>query len=225
MIRTLTLNPFIVLDLVAVSQTIVVLVLLFVPKGYRPTGERAKQIYQFVRHFFHGLAGLGGILFLDIAIMWLAGSWTQTDWAFQLPGVLLLLIIGMEYLFMGLLRDGFLPDLLYGIATALTFVLFLHWWIPQDPVMSEKLEGYLPVVLGIVFGGYIVVALWKTLWSVSQRGDDENPVKGEKLVVFDLRTPLERIFNRPLNIVLWILATIQSILSFSGYSLFTIFVP
>lgn len=231
MIRALVLNPFVAVHLAALVQTVLVACLLVVPDGYMPAHEGQRRALAIGRWVGSGLLVLFGVLILDAALPWLAGAWTRTDWRYQVPGVLLLLFLGVEYVVVGVFRRGALVDLVYLAGAAVALPVFVHGVVSREAVMGPHMEGGLPVLLAVLVAGVLAIAGLKVAWASrpaakSKRGDKPVDETLPKWLggYWDASGALRRVFNRPANYIAWLLVTAQSMLSFFGYSLLS-FVP
>jgi hypothetical protein len=218
---TLTLNPLIMIQICAVAQTFITAVLAIVPKDGKPPSEKAAVALVFFKTFGFSAAGVLGVLFLDTGIAWLAGTWGFSDWRFQLPSAVLLVVAGGQYIVAGLLKRGTWVSIAYLASVVVTMLLFMHWWVPTFVVMGSILEGGLPVVLGILIGLGAPVAAFQA-FQVNQKS---HLVTREQKLAWDVETRLAPFCNRWSNLVIWVLVVIQGILIFSGYSLLTFWVP
>ncbi|MHA1822176.1 MAG: hypothetical protein ACTSU2_13725 [Promethearchaeota archaeon] len=111
MIHTLSINPFIAIQLAFVIQSFVMFFAVLFPSNFNPEKKISRIVLAFFRYFGFGIATMFGIVLLDASIFWLAGSWTFADWRFQLPSVLLSLYIGLVYTLYPILRDLMVPNL------------------------------------------------------------------------------------------------------------------
>jgi hypothetical protein len=218
MISTLTMNPLIVVQFCAVAQTAIMAILVAVPKDSKPPSKRAATTLEFFERFGYCALGVLAVLFLDTGIAWLVGAWGYADWRYQIPSAILLVVTGVEYVIAGLLKRGSWISLAYLAGSAVTMLLFLHWYAAADVVMGPKLEGGLPIVIGALVGAGVLVAGVETARTTRLEGR-----KGR--LSWDISPVMDRVFNRWTNLVIWVLAVVQGILLFSGYSLLTFWVP
>ncbi|MHA1730308.1 MAG: hypothetical protein ACTSU5_00100 [Promethearchaeota archaeon] len=213
---TLALNPYIGLELALVLQTAYLAFLVAFPEGYEPKSPRFKLLFRLARGLLGVFPAVFGVLFVDIAVTWLLGAWTFVDWPFQLPSVVLLLLLGIQYCAITMFRRGNPFDVAYAVAAVAAFVTFIHWWVPRFAVMGPQMEGGLPVVLGALVGGYVAVALLKVATLENPFRDGE----GARLKYWwDARDFTRKVFSRRVNAVLWLFALVQGMLLYGGYSL------
>lgn len=214
MIETFALNPFIGIILAALSQTLLMLALVVTPVKYRPQNEYAAPFWRFFKGIFSGLYTMLGILFLDIAFWWSINAWDYAEWRFQLPSVLLLFYIGLEYVFVAMFREGSITNTIYFIASLVSIEVYLHWYIPSFDVRGPVFESTLPVLLGMLVGIYGFIAILREIINSLIAERDTEKAK------WNLDQFSAKIFNRKISAVVWGLAVVQCILVFSGLSLF-----
>ncbi len=211
------MNPLIVIQFCAVAQTAIMAIIVSASKQAKPPSKKAATSLEFFERFGYSALGVLAVLFLDTGIAWLSGAWGYSDWRYQLPSAVLLVVAGVEYVFAGLLKRCSWISLAYLAGCALTMLLFLHWWAANDVVMGPKLEGGLPIVIGALVGAGLLVAGIETARTRRQEGR-----KGR--ISWDISPVMDKVFNRWTNLVIWVLAVVQGILLFCGYSLLTFWV-
>ncbi len=216
---TFSFNPMIVILICAVLQTVLMAILILIPDNFTYKDKKKSLVF-----FIGLLEGLGssalvifGILFVDTALLWLFGNWSTTDWLFQLPNVIILLFLGLEYIIFTLFRRGNLLDILFcGISVA-TILVFLHWWVPLDALMADKFKEDFPIMIFALIGVYVLISIIKI--TIEQK---KSRTEKEMEHLWDIRKQLSHVFNMKINVVFWILAVVQSMLIFYGYSLLTL---
>ncbi|MBD3185437.1 hypothetical protein GF325_01305 [Candidatus Bathyarchaeota archaeon] len=220
MIGTLTLNPMVGIHILALAQTVFTAIYLVVPANAKPVKKKRQRTLDFFRYFGLGTLSVFGILFMDIGLSWLAGNWTMTDWRFQLPNVILLVFLGMQYILIVLLHGGTILDVAFISVVSGIMIVFLHVIIPSEVVMGELLEDGLVFLLAIPAGIYAVISLVKVLL-IDPRRLDQGESRGSWLS-WDASEKLKKIYTRWLTVIFWVLTTFQSMLAFYGYSLLTL---
>jgi len=215
---TFAFNPMVIIHICAIIQTGLLVCFILIPENFTPKEKKKGMVLEFIMSLGSGALVIFGILFVDTALLWLFGNWSMTDWRFQLPSVIIILFLGLEYIIFTLFRRGNLLDILFcGIAVA-TIVVFLHWWVPLDALMGSKLKKDLPMIIGVLFGVYMLISVIKiTIKQKKSRAEEE--IK----YLWDIRKQLRYVYNRKINILFWLLAVVQSMLMFYGYSIFTLF--
>jgi hypothetical protein len=209
-------NPMFLIHLCALMQTGLMVFLILFPDDYAPKVKTRKIPFQIIKGI--GLGGLivFGIIFVDTAVLWLLGSWSMADWRFQLPSVVILLFLGLAYIITPLFKRGSIFDIVYCGVAITSILTFLHWWVPGDDVMSLRLEGGLPILLGILVGLYALIYLLKKQPSI---GTPEKEISS----LWDIKNQLDHIFNRTTYLIFWLLAVVQSMLAFFGFSILSLF--
>ncbi|GAB4311563.1 MAG: hypothetical protein Kow0069_12020 [Promethearchaeota archaeon] len=235
LIPTLALNPFVLVILASISQTALASAWLLSSAfgdlaarnlttsgaesglAETPVAEnKAKKMFvesfSLTKQVARALYGALGVVFLDGALLWTLGAWSRSDWWFQLPGVALLWVVGLQYVGLAFVRRSTFVDWLYAAAVALAWVAFIHVWVPADPVMGLRLKGTASTVVAAFAAGAAFVALLKrgvpslrkaATWSDDAAGAPSG-LLGPKAVALT-----------------WALIVAESLLSFSGRSLIT----
>jgi hypothetical protein len=225
LIRILTLNPYVGNLLAGFLQTILMVVLILNLDRIKIKKTIPKKIFSILKYFCSGIYVIFGILFLDMAIFWLMGAWTTSDWRYQLPGVLLILFLGLEYVIVPLFRKGNLLDIAYFVGVTTSLLIFIHWWVSQFALMGNILEDNIVIMVGVYIIIYLLIGVIKTLKeSKEDKTDKEDKEKSQIRYYWDISKKLDKIFNRKTNTIAWVLVVIQGMLSLYGYSLFTFWV-
>lgn len=210
MIRTFTFNPFIGLQIAMFMLMPFLILLIFTQVAYFKKENSNPSyfshiIFRLIGGIYFGLLVVISIMLLDIALFWIMGAWTYADWRFQLPNVILIVLIALNFLGWSIFRKFTVLDLIYLFIVIIVIELFFHVIIPSIVVMSIVIEDWLAIVLILLILSYIPVNLLKF---------------SNKLVIkVECTINQKRIFSPKFNFILWILATIQSILTLSGYSI------
>jgi hypothetical protein len=212
MIRTFALNPFVGIQIAALLQTLLLAGLILGLDQVKPNGSLGKSLLQGLGSGFYTIFGL---LFLDIAVLWLAGAWTYADWRFQLPSVILILVLGLFYLIKTEFAHGRIINFIVVALISLILGLFLHWWVPRFEVMGLILEQFLGLMVGIFL--VVLILLNVMIIVLEQRGSQNFMVKRH----WDIEPALKKIYTRKIHIILWLLSVMQAMLTFLGYSLFS----
>ncbi len=221
MIPILALNPFLGVAIATILQTSVLVGYIFnVPDRFNRAQVAEKSRTRFLWHFLEdfgaGIFLLFGVLLLDIAILWGLGAWTYADWRFQLPSVILLAVLGVQYILRPLRIKHHRWRFLFTGITVAILVIFLHCIISGLAIMGVLLETYLPVLLGALVVAALVIGLVHAVLGRKRSGQDS------KEVISNVTPRIARIFTPPVNIILWVLAVGQCIFVFLGYSWFSL---
>jgi len=210
MIRTLALNPFVGIQIAALPQTLLLVGLIL---GLDMLKSQKSPIIWILQGLAAGLYTIFGLLFLDIGLLWLAGAWTYADWRFQLPSVVLILILGFYYLVRSMFAHGRVVNIAFVICVSVVVGLFLHWWVPQFEVMGVPLESYLVIIIAAFV--IAIIALNIILNVLARRESNSILVRS----LWDIETPLRKVYRPTVHVILWGLAVSQGILTYLGYSL------
>lgn len=221
MIRTLSINPYIGIELAMILQTALLIHLVLREKGFEYKIKLFESINIFWKEFFSGLYIIFGFLFIDIAVWWLIGSWTWMDWRIQLPSVILILIIGVEYVYLAAFQKRDWARIGLFVVTAIVLSLFIHWWVPIDPVMVNRMKDGIYYAIGVLLLITFLIATTRSIIFLksprTSKVSDENSEMSETIQDQGLDNKKVILFNA----VIWVFAFIQAILFFSGYSLFS----
>ncbi|MHA1700294.1 MAG: hypothetical protein ACTSWN_15735 [Promethearchaeota archaeon] len=226
MIKTLTINPMIGIFIAAITQTVFLTVTLISSlqkekiKRFKP---HQKKVFDFFQFFGIGTMYNFGFLFVDIGGSWLLGNWSMSDWQFQFPSVILLILIGLEYVLILFMHKSSILDVIFGAISAITTIIFIHWWVPSHgAVMGEPLKKYFPLIIGVLIGIYVFIGLFKAL--ILEKKDQNRKEKHKKLpITWNNTEKLKKIFNIKVNLILWALVVIQNMLILHGLSILTIY--
>lgn len=212
----LTLNPFIAIQIAAILQTGLVAILVLQLESFQPQKHSIQLLYSFLKKFVKGVYGIISILLIDISISWFLGVWNYLDWRFQMPSAILSFIIGVEYFIYAFFRKGVHIDIIFSILLIFTFTLSIHWLFSTEDVMGPIIEEQLPIII-ITFIGIYAYISFMIIFILEKRKERQNINK--ILEIWNISDKVDRVFSKKLNIIIWILATLQAILTFSGYSI------
>ena len=135
---------------------------------------------------------------------------------FTFNPMFLIHICALGYIMVSLFSRGNVLDIIFCGAATTSVLVFLHWWVPIDDVMGIRLEGGLPVLIGVLVGVYVLISLFK-----KTNGQKKEKVEKGSNPLWDIRIQARYVFNRKTHIIFWILAVVQSMLAFFGYSILT----
>ena len=216
MVNTFSFNPMFLIHICALLQTIYLGFLILIPDKFTPAGKTKDVIYKVFKGLGLGTIVVFGIIYVDTALLWLFGTWSMADWQFQLPSVIILLYLGLGYIMVSLFSRGNVLDIVFCGAATTSVLVFLHWWVPIDAVMGARLEGGLPILIGVLVGVYVLISLFK-----KTNGQKKEKIEKGSNPLWDIRTQARYVFNRKIHLIFWILAVVQSMLAFYGYSILT----
>ena len=226
--NVLSFNPFLGTHLALLFQTIGLIFYILIPKDYLPKNSAAVRLYRLLKSFGLAIFFLFSIMFVDIAVMWLANAWTYADWRFQLPSVIIILVIGVEFLGYILLSRPRVVDLLYFAGSYALYAYYFHAYVSQFEVMSLYIEGKVMYIFGAIILVGIPVIYGRPDKSSNIHMENEKKVHAKsgspwKRPLWDLEKYYHKIYQNWVIGLLWLLALLQSILTLNGYSLFFFF--
>ena len=98
MLPIFTFLPLVTLLFAAIFQMAMVIGFVLAPDDYTTDKRGKNAAYNIFMQLGFGTFFLFGVFFIDTAVFWLLGQYTYADWMFELPAVILLLIVGVQYL-------------------------------------------------------------------------------------------------------------------------------
>jgi len=210
MYNTFSWSPYLIAYIVFVIQTFIVASYVWFSKDYEPPQKGLWALgYRFWKHLFYGFYFTFGVIVMDTALMWCLGQWTYRDWSFQLPSVILGLVLGIQYLIATILKKPTKIDLGYAITVILTILLLNHLYIPRPGRMVTSSAMFIMVSVALI----VILPFIKEIERFSSKNN-------EPPAVYDITNNLHKIFSRKFNIAFWIIATMEAMLKFAGSSLF-----
>ncbi len=218
MVNTFAFNPMFLIHICAFIQTVYMVFLILLPNNFTPETKTKKGVFKIFIGLGEGSSIVFGIIFIDTAILWLFGNWSMADWRFQLPSVIVLLFLGLAYVIVPLFSRGNLLDMIFCGAAVTGVLVFLHWWIPSIAVMGPKMEVGFPIIVSVLIGAYVLVFMFK-----KPHQQKVETKENETEFFWDIQKELRYVFNRKVHFIFWILAVVQSMLAFYGYSILTLF--
>ena len=221
MTRVFTFNPMLVMMICGLIHTAAVAVVACLPPGFKPSRERSLPGYLFARQWALGALSIAGIMFVDAGLGWFWAGWSMADWRFQLPSVLLLLFIGTMYVAM-FLRKASWADVALLLTSATAYAVMIHVWVPAIDLMAFRLMDGLPLFWAATILAHGALAAVKIFAFRHRSGRPDPAPLSHALFSFawDKEAIINRIFNRKVIAITWVLATLQFMLVFNGLSLF-----
>ena len=214
MIDSFLISPYVTAYSGAICYTFMMLSYVWWSGGYSPNYSAIGYVEQGTRTVLRVLYGFVGLLCLDASILWLFGSWGYADWRFQLPSVIIGLIIGVEYLGDTLfVKPNRVPVLFLGILAGVAELYVIHVYIPSltNIYWGLTVIFIVPVITAVIFlvGGALV--------SIYRRKHESI---GDRPPLWDFSTKYDKIFTKRVDILLWIICMLEAMLKFGGTSLF-----
>ena len=167
-----------------------------------------QPLIEFIYMFF-------GFLIIDIAIIWICGNWTYTDWRFHLPAVILGLFAGPIYLWRGV---AIKPNL---ISLILKFVFFIGviYLIQIELYNVNRLRSDFSSIFTWI--GIIFVINW-ILEIVIHKLENKDPKIKVISPLWDSSNQYKKWNTLRFDIILYAMAILLAILNFESLSLIVV---
>ncbi|TFF95003.1 MAG: hypothetical protein EU544_03715 [Promethearchaeota archaeon] len=212
MLETYTFSPYLMLYIGAIIQSLMLASWVIAPQNFKTENPKLALIYEFFMKLGFVTTFLFGIVFLDTAIFWLANQWIYADWRFQLPTVILLLILGFQYVFGSFFVNPKLSDLLYGIGAIVAILIYLHFIVPLGRLRTTVVQ-----FVGVLI---VLMVVYLLLWGILSYLDRKSRFSGKNRELWDITEKAQQIFSRKFNLVLYIIILMEVWLKLFGSSLF-----
>ncbi len=199
-----------------ILQTMLMAGIVWFPKSRRPDKEYESPYIKALRAFPLALFFVFGVIFLEIFIEVVVlnyyglATWTQT-----FPSAFIALVCGVEYVLMAAYVAPNVKTIVSTSAYTVVYLAFVNAYIPISQDIWMVLYA-LPVMVGFMILHLTMYAIEKILKKAipSFRGDKR---------LWNIRPWFKRVFNVPVNVVIWALIVVEGILQFMGYSIITVF--
>jgi hypothetical protein len=212
-----TMSPYLAGIGVAICNTLIILSKIWFPSGYIPPNKKLVSTFQFLQDLFRIIFFFFGVIFINIAVFWLSGQWAYADWPFQLPNVILGLIGGIQYVVGSLFLKPKKIDLVFGIGL-FTYIFCTLNLLIRGPSNLENDLIFVFVIDNILMIIYVIVKA--LIRKKSAKLSQETPQVTNENSIWNISRKYDRIFNKKVIFILWILASINVMLSFNGASIF-----
>ncbi|MBD3351200.1 MAG: hypothetical protein GF364_06915 [Candidatus Lokiarchaeota archaeon] len=238
MLNIFTVHPYLISLIGAVCQT-----LRFLARIWLPSEDEAQQIEkrnpfilnvlnQFVNGIGQGLLFLFGVIMFDSALSWILGQWVYTDWRYQLPSVVLGLILGLQFVFDTLLKKPEKLELIFASVLIAGQIYFIHFY----SAILENLKDQFTLALVYLSVLAVCYAIFSTVQYIirniskteqkkqksknqNQQNDSDISRKTPKYL-WNIEEKYNKIFTLKWDIILLIIITIEAMLKLYGTSLF-----
>ncbi len=208
---TFSISPYLTNYFAFVVQTFIVISYIWFSKDFKwPKNKFSQAFLKFFKRFFFALYFFFGILMVDSAVIWISGQYGYADWRFQLPSVLISLILGLQYLITTFWIKPTKFDLGYSITFISVFIGLMRFYLPGPFNLRFRAEFSIMIAFGIIF----LYPMGKFVGDLISRKKEENRY------LWDIGDSMYNLFNRKFNIIFWIIAMIEAMLKFAGSSLF-----
>ncbi|MGV9200367.1 MAG: hypothetical protein ACOC44_00615 [Promethearchaeia archaeon] len=214
MIETYTFAPYLMLYFAAIIQTFIMVSFIVAPQNYEAKNEVVKIVHGFFMHFGFTFMFLFGAVFLDTALAWLFGQWVYADWRFQLPAVIFLLLLGIQYVVGSLFINPRISTFIYSICAIVAILLGIHVYIPSINLRTSVVD-----FLGLLI---LLQIIYLVMWGINTYLDSKERFswKQKNRALWDISEQFQSIFSRRLNIIIWIIVMVEVWLKLFGSSIF-----
>lgn len=212
MIETYTFAPYLMLYFAAIIQTFIVVSFIVAPQNYKAKNKIVEIIHSFFMHLGFTFMFLFGILFIDTALAWLFGQWVYADWRFQLPAVLLILIMGIQYVVGSMFVNPRISTFIYSVVAIIVVLLGIHVYIPSMDLRAS--------VVNFLMLLFILQGIYLLIWVIDIILDEKTAWEEKNKDLWDVSPQFQNIFTRGFNIIIWIIMLVEVWLKLFGSSLF-----
>lgn len=209
------ITPFFVGTFAVILQTFLMILYTWFPREYKPRSGFSKWCFDSFKtiYFFFGVA------LLDGGIAWVGGHFGYADWRFQITVNILNLVLGFQYVVNFIVKPTKL-DLAFAIAFGLAGVVmnnFVVILLSNILYRGDQLKYlYTVIAICLVVSGIRATVLW---YSRKKRGKLVGGKEKKARYLWDISKIFSKIFNRKVNLVLWILVVLEIMLRLHGYSI------
>ena len=207
MIQILALNPFIGVIIAFFAQLGVIIMLLLDAPNWTPSPQTKKWWFkQIAVGFFTSLYLLITFLLLDIGLTWILGSWSLSDWRWQIPNVSLLLLTGFIYIYFIIWKSKTrFANLALFIIDSITLVSIIHFYPSRFEIMSIPLSQGLGLVLPLLLIMNFIVLIIINYKLVKSTQSAQKIYNVKQILIG--------------SILLWFLLFIQTAILYNGFSI------
>jgi hypothetical protein len=208
MINTFSFAPYLIPIIGAVLHALIIVSYVWFSEEYTPDNRKKEILFSGFRFVFYSIYLFIGIILLHTSIMYISGQWIYADYAYQLPSVILGIIIGIEYVIGTLFLKPKKKTLILGIVSILTFIIMIHGYFAYTPRLKASFGDLIWVWVGCVVIGI--------LGGIKNYKSDKEVQKP----LWDITPSFKKIYSRKINCIIWVIAVIETVLKFFGSSLF-----
>ena len=199
-----------------IFQTMILIAIIWFPKTRKADDEYHSKYIKAIRGLPMALFLFFGVLYIDVFVsVVVLGGYSPAAWAQAYPSAFLALVLGVEWVTMAAFVSPNVKTIASTIAYVVAYIVYVKVYVPA----TRDAWTIIPflAVMAIVGATHAIVAIIEAIvkhFVPSLRGDR---------LLWDIRPRFKRVFNVPVNVVLWALVTVETILSFMGYSMITVF--
>jgi hypothetical protein len=199
-----------------IFQNMILIAIIWCPKTRMPGKEYESRYIKAIRGFPMALFLFFGVLYIDIFIsVVVLGGYNAAAWKQFYPSAILALVLGIEWVTMAALVSPNVKTLASTIAYVITYIVYVKVYVPSTRD-AWSILGTLVVMAVIGIAHVVMIITENILKHVVKRFQGDKPL-------WNIRDRFKRVFNIPVNVVLWAILVVETLLSFAGYSILTIF--
>jgi hypothetical protein len=199
-----------------IFQTMLLIAIIWFPKTRKIDDEYRSKYIKAIRGFPMALFLFFGVLYIDVFInVVLLGGYSPAAWAQTYPSAFLALVLGVEWITMAAFVSPNVKTLASTIAYIIAYIVYVKLYVPttRDAWSIIPFLGVMAALGGV---HVIMLVVEGILKRIMPRFSGDKPL-------WNVRPRFKRLFNVPVNVVLWGLVTTEALLQFVGYSLITVF--
>ena len=214
--ETFVFTPVFMGFFAAIFQTLLVITFIY-ESDYNGNKKWKNIAFDGAMHFGFGVFFMFGIVFFETAIFWLIGQSSWLDWQYSLFTIIILLILGFEYIVGTMLtKPGFL-EIFFCVFSSVVVLVLLHVNAPYSPSLRTSVTEIIYFMLGMV-GIYLI------LWGLQVFRTKEPSWNQNNRELWNFNAKFRWIFNRKVNFALYVITMLNALLNLFGSSPIIIFV-
>ena len=199
-----------------IFQTMILFAIIWFPKTRMPSKEYESKYIKAIRGVPMALFLFFGVLYIDIFIsVVVLGGYNAGAWMQFYPSAFLALVLGIEWVIMAALVSPNVKTLASTIAYVIAYIVYVKVYVPSTRD-AWSILGVIVVMVVICIVHVVMIITEVILKRVVKRFHGDKPL-------WNIRDRFKRVFNIPVNVVLWAVIVVEMLLSFAGYSIITVF--
>ncbi|MHA1147724.1 MAG: hypothetical protein ACTSR8_05725 [Promethearchaeota archaeon] len=214
-LETFVFTPVFMGFFAAIFQTILVCTFIY-ESDYKSDKKWKNIAFDGALHFGFGAFFMFGIIFFETAIFWLFGQSDWLDWQYSFFSIILLFVLGFEYIVGTMLTKPTYMELIFCAGSTTVILIMLHICVPYSP----SLRSSVILTLGVMVG---MLVLYMVLWGLNIFRTKEPSWSQGRKEFWDFRKKFRWIFSRKVNFALYIIAMANALLNLFGSSFIILF--
>nr|MDO8084929.1 hypothetical protein [Candidatus Sigynarchaeum springense]MDO8117400.1 hypothetical protein [Candidatus Sigynarchaeota archaeon] len=199
-----------------IIQTLIMIAIIWFPKTRKPDKEYYSKYIKAIRGFPMALILFFGVMYIDVFVsVVMLGGYSPGTWKSTYPCAFLALALGIEWISMAALVSPNVKTLLSTIAYVVAYIMYTKIYMPSTRD-AWSILGIIVVMIVICVVHVLMVVVEGIAKRVSKRFQGDKPL-------WNIRARFKRVFNVPVNVIVWALVLTEALLSFAGYSIITVF--